>query len=67
MVTLIRFVSRVLLIAHGLVHLLYLTRDVEEFTLDESWVVPADVRWARRRGAAVRVHARRRWRPPTSR
>jgi hypothetical protein len=42
--TLIRFLAGVLLIAHGLVHLLYLTPDVEEFTIDDSWVVPSGVR-----------------------
>jgi hypothetical protein len=28
------------LIAHGLVHLLYLTDDVSEFSLEDSWLVP---------------------------
>jgi hypothetical protein len=38
--TLIRIVVGVLLIAHGLVHLLYVADDVPEFTLERSWVVP---------------------------
>lgn len=29
-----------LLVAHGLVHLLYLAKDVPEFSLDKSWLVP---------------------------
>ena len=29
-----------LLVAHGLVHLLYLAADVPEFSLDTSWLVP---------------------------
>lgn len=44
MLTLIRVVVGVLLAAHGLVHLLYLTRDAEDagyaFTLKDSWLVP---------------------------
>lgn len=40
MATLIRIVVGVLLIAHGLVHLLYVADDVPEFTLERSWVVP---------------------------
>lgn len=44
MVVLVRFLAGLLLIAHGLVHLLYLAPDVEEFTLDDSWLVPAGVR-----------------------
>lgn len=38
--TLLRIVIGILLIAHGLVHLLYLTDDVPEFTLEGSWLVP---------------------------
>lgn len=38
--TLIRVIAGVLLLAHGLVHLLYLADDVPEFTLDNSWLVP---------------------------
>ncbi|MGA7270045.1 MAG: hypothetical protein WB239_03130 [Acidimicrobiia bacterium] len=41
MTTLLRIVIGVLLIAHGLVHLLYLTDDVPEFSLEGSWLIPA--------------------------
>lgn len=41
--TLLRIVIGVLLIAHGLVHLLYLTPDVPEFSLERSWLVPESV------------------------
>ena len=52
--TLLRIVIGLLLIAHGLVHLLYLTEDVPEFSLENSWLVPAsasrpialDLMWA---------------------
>jgi hypothetical protein len=40
MATLIRIVIGVLLIAHGLVHLLYLAPDVPQFSLERSWLVP---------------------------
>ncbi len=40
MATLLRIVVGVLLIAHGLVHLLYLSEDVPEFSLEDSWLVP---------------------------
>ena len=40
METLLRIVIGFLLIAHGLVHLLYLTDDVPEFSLESSWLVP---------------------------
>lgn len=40
MLTLLRVVAGFLLVAHGLVHLLYLVDDVPEFRLDNSWVVP---------------------------
>lgn len=40
MVVVIRIVAGVLLIAHGLVHLLYLSSDLSEFSLDRSWLVP---------------------------
>lgn len=42
MLVLLRIVAGSLLIAHGLVHLLYLAEDVDEFRLDGSWVVPHD-------------------------
>ena len=38
--TLLRIVVGFLLIAHGLVHLLYLTDDVPEFSLESSWLLP---------------------------
>jgi hypothetical protein len=40
----IRIVLGVLLLAHGLVHLLYLARDVPEFSLASSWLVPESAR-----------------------
>jgi hypothetical protein len=43
---LVRIVGGALLVAHGLVHALYLAPDVREFSLDESWVVPATARRA---------------------
>ena len=44
MATLLRIVIGVLLIAHGLVHLLYLTDEVPEFSLERSWLVPESAR-----------------------
>jgi hypothetical protein len=38
--TLLRIVIGFLLIAHGLVHLLYVTDDVSEFSLEGSWLIP---------------------------
>ena len=38
--TLLRIVIGFLLIAHGLVHLLYLVDDVREFSLEDSWLFP---------------------------
>jgi hypothetical protein len=43
MTTVVRVVAGVLLLAHGLVHLLYLAPDVPEFSLD-SWAVPESAR-----------------------
>lgn len=40
METLVRIVAGILLMAHGLVHLLYLADDVPEFSLDNSWLIP---------------------------
>jgi hypothetical protein len=40
MPTLLRIVVGILLIAHGLVHLLYLADDVPEFTIKGSWLLP---------------------------
>ena len=39
MTTVLRLVGGVLLIAHGLVHLLYVADDVGEFTFDDSWLI----------------------------
>jgi hypothetical protein len=39
-----RIVTGILLVAHGLVHLLYLAPDVREFSLDRSWLVPEAAR-----------------------
>ena len=44
MVIVIRVVVGVLLLAHGLVHLLYLAPDVPEFSIDRSWLFPASAR-----------------------
>ena len=44
MVIVIRVVVGVLLLAHGLVHLLYLAPDVPEFSIDRSWLLPAPAR-----------------------
>ncbi len=35
----VRVVVGLLLVAHGLVHLLYLAPDVKEFSLDDSWLL----------------------------
>lgn len=43
MATWLRIVVGVLLIAHGLVHLLYLTDDVPEFSIERSRVVPESI------------------------
>lgn len=40
MVVLARIVVGVLLIAHGLVHLLYIAEDVQEFSFAGSWLMP---------------------------
>lgn len=40
----LRIAAGLLLVAHGLVHLLYLADDVQEFSLDRSWLVPDVVR-----------------------
>jgi len=44
MIVVVRIVTGVLLLAHGLVHLLYLVRDVQEFSFDRSWLVPEAAR-----------------------
>ena len=42
MLVLLKIIAGILLIAHGLVHLLYLVDDVPEFRLNDSWVVSPD-------------------------
>jgi len=44
MILLVRVVAGVLLLAHGLVHLLYLAQDVPEFSIQDSWLVPESAR-----------------------
>jgi len=44
MIVVIRVVTGVLLLAHGLVHLLYLAQDVPEFSIQDSWLVPESAR-----------------------
>lgn len=39
-----RAATGLLLLAHGLVHLLYLAPDVREFSFERSWVVPESAR-----------------------
>jgi hypothetical protein len=41
---LVRTVVGAFLVAHGLVHLLYLADDVPEFSVDRSWLVPGSAR-----------------------
>ena len=48
---LLRIVGGGLLIAHGLVHLLYVADDVGEFTLEDSWLIPEA--WQRSIGIAL--------------
>lgn len=40
MTVLLRVVVGILMIAHGLVHLLYLATDTPEFSFENSWLVP---------------------------
>jgi hypothetical protein len=40
MSALIRIIIGFLLVAHGLVHLLYLSEDTPEFSVEDSWLVP---------------------------
>lgn len=54
METLLSIVVGLLLVAHGLVHLLYLIDDVPEFSLETSWPVPDT---ASRRVALVLIWA----------
>ena len=44
MIVVIRVVTGVLMLAHGLVHLLYLAQDVPEFSIQDSWLVPESAR-----------------------
>ncbi|MGZ5368274.1 MAG: hypothetical protein ACXWDC_03980 [Aeromicrobium sp.] len=44
MMVVVRVVTGILLLAHGLVHLLYLASGVREFSLDRSWLVPETAR-----------------------
>ena len=44
MIIIVRIVTGILLLAHGLVHLLYLAPDVPEFSLARSWLVPEAAR-----------------------
>ena len=44
MMVVIRIVTGILLLAHGLVHLLYLVPGVPEFSFDRSWLVPEEAR-----------------------
>jgi multidrug transporter EmrE-like cation transporter len=44
MTVVLRIAVGILLLAHGLVHLLYLAPDVREFSIDRSWIVPEAVR-----------------------
>lgn len=43
---LLRILVGLLCLAHGLVHLLYLTPDVPEFSMASSWIVPEAARRA---------------------
>jgi hypothetical protein len=44
MLVVARILTGVLILAHGLVHLLYLAPDVPEFSFDRSWLVGEDTR-----------------------
>jgi hypothetical protein len=44
MMVVVRTVAGILLLAHGLVHLLYLAPDVSEFSMQRSWLVPKAAR-----------------------
>jgi hypothetical protein len=51
----IRILFGLLLVAHGLVHLIFLAGDVAEFTLEDSWVLPES--GERRAGLVLLVSA----------
>ncbi|MFI7545470.1 hypothetical protein [Actinoplanes sp. NPDC049599] len=44
MIVFVRVSIGIVLLAHGLVHLLYLAPDVPEFTFDRPWLVPEAAR-----------------------
>jgi hypothetical protein len=44
MIVVVRIVAGILVLAHGLVHLLYLAPDVAEFSTKRSWLVPEAAR-----------------------
>lgn len=44
MMVVVRIIAGILLLAHGLVHLLYLAPDVSEFSTQRSWLVPEAAR-----------------------
>jgi len=44
MLVVLRILTGALILAHGLVHLLYLAPDVAEFSLDRSWLVGQSLR-----------------------
>lgn len=44
MIVVVRIVLGLLLMAHGLVHLLYVAPDVPEFSLDHSRLIPESAR-----------------------
>lgn len=41
---LVRILGGALILAHGLIHLLYLANDVREFSLERSWLIPGSGR-----------------------
>lgn len=41
----VRLAAGVLLLAHGLVHLLYLAPGVPEFSIGQSWLITGSARW----------------------
>lgn len=51
----IRILAGLLLVAHGLVHLIFLASDISEFTLESSWVLPEGI--ARTVGLALLASA----------
>ena len=41
---LVRILGGALVLAHGLIHLLYLANDVREFSFERSWLIPESAR-----------------------